>query len=144
MYFLGGSGTDRNYWTQFCTQWHNDQSTVRHRDDAYEMTFPEGSRDALFKNLSRFRFDEPFFYGQFDNLIWLVMFDRAAGIRLTHSPSGGGTNADLKTTNLAWDFQFLISQPQVLQEYSFNVRTVLRPRCSRAELLAEYQQWKGR
>ncbi|MDZ4684704.1 MAG: hypothetical protein SH850_06395 [Planctomycetaceae bacterium] len=144
MYFLGGSGTERNYWTQFCTQWHNDQSTVRHRDDAYEMTFPEESRDALFKNLSRFRFDEPFFYGHFDDLMWLVMFDRTAGIRLTHSPSGGGANADLKTTNPAWDFQFLIPQPQVLQEYGFNVRTVLRPRCSRSEVLAEFQQWKGR
>jgi hypothetical protein len=30
-----------------------------------------------------------------------------------------------------------------MQEYSFNVRTVLRPRCSRSELLAEFQQWKG-
>ncbi|MBM3877402.1 MAG: hypothetical protein FJ386_11860 [Verrucomicrobia bacterium] len=142
MYFLGGLDAQRNQWTQLCTQWHNDQSTVRHRDDTFEMTFPAGSRDTLFKSLSRFRFDQPFFYGNFDDLVWLVMFDRTDGIRLTHSPSGGGSNAPLQSTNPAWDFQFLVQKPEVMKEYSFNVRTVLRPRCERAELLAEFKKWK--
>ena len=143
MYFLGGLDGQKNSWTQLCTQWHNDQSTVRHREDNFKMNFPAGGRDALFKSLSRFRFDQPFFYGNFDDLTWLVMFDRAEGIRLTHSPSGGGGNAELQTTNPAWDFQFLVQQPEVMQEYSFTVRTMLRPRCSREELLAEYLKWKG-
>ena len=142
MYFQGGLDGQKDLWTQFCTQWHNDQSTVRHRDDAFEMTFPSDGRDALFKSLSRFRFDLPFFYGNFDDLIWLVMFDRAEGIRLTHSPSGGGGNAALQTTNPAWDFQFLVQNPEIMREYSFRVRTVLRPRCSRAEMLGEFMKWK--
>lgn len=142
LYFLGGLDDQKDHWTQFCTQWHNDQSTVRHRDDHFEMTFPEGGRDALFKSLSRFRFDRPFFYGHFDDLVWIVMFDRSEGIRFTHSPSGGGVNAALKTTNPAWDFQFLIQKPEVMKEYGFKVRTALRPRCSRSEVLAEYDQWK--
>lgn len=142
MYFLGGLDAQRNQWTQLCTQWHNDQSTVRHRNDDFEMTFPAGGRDTLFKSLSRFRFDQPFFYGNFDDLVWLVMFDRMEGIRLTHSPSGGGANTTLQTTNPAWDFQFLVPKPEVMREYGFNVRTVLRPRCARAELLAEYRKWR--
>ena len=142
MYFLGGLDGQKNHWTQFCTQWHNDQSTVRHRDDRFEMTFPPGGRDTLFKSLSRFRFDEPFFYGSFDGLTWLVMFDRAEGIRLTHSPSGGGANGALRTTNPAWDFQFLVTQPEVMKDYGFRVRTVLRPRCTREEVLAEFARWK--
>ncbi len=142
MYFRGGLDGQKDLWTQFCTQWHNDQSTVRHRDDAFEMTFPLDGREALFKSLSRFRFDLPFFYGNFDDLIWLVMFDRAEGIRLTHSPSGGGGNAELQTTNPAWDFQFLVQNPEIMKEYSFRVRTVLRPRCSRDELLSEFMKWK--
>ena len=142
IYFLGGLDGQTNLWTQFCTQWHNDQSTVRHRDDTFEMTFPPAGREALFKNLSRLRFDQPFFYGNFDDLTWLVMFDRAAGIRFTHSPSGGGTNAALQTTNPAWDFQFVVQKPEVMKEYSFRVRTVLRPRCSREEVLAEFQKWQ--
>lgn len=71
------------------------------------------------------------------------MFDRSSGVRFTHSPSGGGTNADLKTTNPAWDFQFLVQQPEVNQEYSFRVRTALRPTCSRDELLREFGQWQN-
>ena len=144
LYFLGGLDDQRDHWTQFCTQWHNDQSTVRHRDDTFEMTFPEGGRDTLFKSLSRFRFDEPFFYGHFDELVWIVLFDRSEGIRFTHSPSGGGANAERRTTNPAWDFQFLIPDPEVGREYRFKVRTVLRPRCSREEVLAEFVEWKNR
>ncbi|MBE7497511.1 MAG: hypothetical protein HS117_21410 [Verrucomicrobiaceae bacterium] len=141
LYFLGGLDPQKEMWTQFCTQWHNDQSTVWHRDDTFEMTFPEGGRDTLFKSLSRFRFDLPFFYGHFDDLVWIVMFDRSKGIRFTHSPSGGGANAELKTTNPAWDFQFLIQKPEVMKDYGFKVRTVLRPRCSREEILAEFARW---
>lgn len=144
LYFLGGLDGQKEMWTQLCAPWHNDQSTVRHRDDAFEMTFPEGGRDALFKSLSRFRFDQPFFYGHFDDLVWIVMFDRSEGIRFTHSPSGGGANAELKTTNPAWDFQFLIPKPEVMKDYGFKVRTVLRPKCSRDEILAEFNQWKQR
>jgi hypothetical protein len=144
MYFPGGLDGQKDLWTQFCTQWHNDQSTVRHRDDNFEMTFPPGGRDALFKSISRLRFDQPFFYGHFDELIWLVMFDRADGLRFTHSPSGGGVNAALQTTNPAWDFQFLVQNPEVMKEYSFRARTVLRPRCSREEVLQEFLHWKER
>ncbi len=142
MYFLGGLNAQKDMWTQFCTQWHNDQSTVRHRDDNFEMSFPDGGRDTLFKSLSRFRFDQPFFYGHFDDLTWIVMFDRTEGIRFTHSPSGGGANAALKSTNPAWDFQFLIQKPELMKDYGFKVRTALRPRCTRDEILAEVEQWK--
>jgi hypothetical protein len=142
MYFLGGSDGKRKLWTQFCTQWHNDQSTVRHRDDEFEMTFPDGGREALFKSMSRFRFDAPFFYGNYDDLIWLIMFDRTEGIRFTHSPSGGGENSALQTTNPAWDFQFLVPMPELLKEYGFRIRTVLRTRCSRNELVEEFEKWK--
>ena len=71
------------------------------------------------------------------------MFDRTAGIRFTHSPSGGGTNAAMQTTNPAWDFQFLVQKSEIMQEYGFRVRTLLRPQCSRGEVLAEFQRWQA-
>jgi len=142
MYFLGGlGGQPGSNWMQLCTQFHNRDSTVRHRNDKLDLTFAPG-RDALYKSLSTFRFDTPLFYGHFDDLVWLVMFDRTEGIRLTHSPSGGGGNAALKTTNPAWDFQFIVPKPEVMKEYGFKVRTVLRPRCSRDEVLEEYRKWR--
>lgn len=143
LYFLGGPDGQKDHWTQLCTQWHNDQSTVRHRDDAFEMTFPGGGRETLFKSLSRLRYDRPFFYGHFDEFIWLVLFDRSEGIRFTHSPSGGGVNAGAKTTNPAWDFQFLIPRPEPGRDYGFRVRTALLPRCGREAILAEYERWRA-
>jgi hypothetical protein len=144
MYFLGGLDSQRDQWTQLCTQFHLDQSTVRHRKDETHLAFAEDGRDALFKEISRLRFDSPFFYGNFEELIWLVMFDRAEGVRLTHSPSGGGGNDLLKTSNPAWDFQFIVDKPKVGERYGFKVRTVLRPRCSREEIVAEFEAWKKR
>jgi hypothetical protein len=137
MYFRDGK-----LWQQLCTQRHNDESTVRHLDDQIELKFSDGIGDALFRNLSPLRFDLPLFYGLFRKHIFIVMFDRTDGIRLTHSPSGGGVNAALQTTNPAWDFQYLIPKYEVLKEYGFRARAVYRERCRRDEVLREYEAWR--
>jgi hypothetical protein len=145
MYFLGvpdgaAAGT-ASTWMQLCTPAHGDGSTVPHRNDTSELTFREGHREALYRSLSPLRFDLPLFYGHFDDLVWVVMFDRTAGLRLTHSPSGGGANAPRRTTNPAWDFQLIVPEPEVMTDYALRVRTALRPRCGRDEILREYEAW---
>jgi hypothetical protein len=137
MYFRGGK-----QWQQLCTPRHNNQSTVLHKDDPFEMKFTPALGDALFKNLSPLTYDEPFFYGLFRKQIFLLMFDRSAGIRFTHSPSGGGGNPALETSNPAWDFQFIIPDYDVLKEYSFRARVVYRERCERAAVLSEVAEWR--
>lgn len=144
LYFRGG-WDDRGQvglWQQFCSHRHNRDSTVRHRGDDYEMTFAEGAPDALYKNFSPLRYDEPFYYGNFDDFVVAYLFDRSDGIRFTHSPSGGGGNADLETTNPAWDFQLLVPEYEVGEEYGFRMRAVFRPRCSREEIDAEFREWR--
>ena len=116
---------------------------MRHRADTLALTYAAGGRESLYQSLSPLRYAEPFFHGHHDALVWQVMFDRSEGVRLTHSPSGGGVNKELQTANPAWDFQFLVPKYEILQEYGFKLRTVLRPRCARAELVAEYQRWKA-
>ena len=143
MYFFGGLEGQAAGWTQLCTQKHDDESTVRHRADKLELTFREGAKPALFRSLSPLRFDVPLFYGRFDDLIWIVMFDRAEGIRFAHSPSGGGSNSERMTTNPAWDFQFIIPNYEVLKEYGFKLRAVFRPRCSREDVMKEYRRWRA-
>jgi hypothetical protein len=137
LYFRGGK-----VWNQLCTPQHNNQSTVRHRDDKVELKFSEGIGDALFRNFSPLRFDEPFYYGNFRNMTFIMMFDRTAGIRFTHSPSGGGLNSQLQTTNPAWDWQYILPRYDVKKEYGFRARAVYRPRCSRDEILREYESWR--
>src|SRR5438105_4898450 len=101
IYFRNGG-----IWQQLCSERHNDESTVRHRDDRLELKFRDGLGDALYKNLSQLRFDEPFYYGLSRNHVMILMFDRTEGIRFTQSPSGGGLNKENQTTNPAWDFQY--------------------------------------
>ncbi len=137
LYFRGGG-----LWQQLCTQRHNDESTVRPRDDKIDLKFSEGLGDALYKNLSPLRFDEPLYYGLFRKHLFLLMFDRSEGVRFTHSPSGGGVNKDEQTTNPAWDFQFLLPRYEVKKEYGFRARAIYRERCSRAEVLREYEAWR--
>ncbi len=50
-------------------------------------------------------------------------------------------NAERKTTNPAWDFQFILPEYDVMKEYGFKARTLLRPRCPREELIREYDAW---
>jgi hypothetical protein len=143
MYFLGGPEEGPGLWTQLCTPRHNDGSTVSHRDDRIEPTFRPENRSSLFRSLSPLRYDLSFFYGLFEDHLWMVMFDRSEGIRFTHSPSGGGVDRTRRTTCPAWDFQFLVPNYEVLKEYGFRARAVFRPRCSREEALEEYRKWKG-
>ena len=87
------------------------------------------------------KFGKPFYYGYFEDLVYILMFEREEGIRFTHSPSGGGTNREQGTTNPAWDWQFIVPNYEVMKEYRYQARVVLRPRCSRTEILAEYEKW---
>jgi hypothetical protein len=50
-------------------------------------------------------------------------------------------DAQHRTTNPAWDFQFLIPDYEVGKEYGFAARAAFRPRCSRKEVLEEYRRW---
>jgi hypothetical protein len=137
IYFLGGK-----LWQQLCSQRHDDESTVRHRDDTITLAFSPGLGDALYRNLSPLRFDEAFYHGFFRNQIFILMFDRVAGIRFTHSPSGGGVNPQRQTTNPAWDFQYLLPRYEVNNEYSIRGRVVYRERCGREEVQREFESWR--
>jgi hypothetical protein len=137
IYFRGG-----DLWQQLCTQRHNDESTVRHRDDKLELKFSDGLGDALYRNLSPLRFDVPLFYGLSRKHMAIFLFDRTEGIRFTHSPSGGGISKEQQTTNPAWDFQYLLPAYEVMKEYGFRARLVYRERCSRDEVLREHETWR--
>jgi hypothetical protein len=137
MYFRHG-----RQWHQLCTQRHNDESTVRHSDDKVELRFHKDFPQCLMRNYSPMRYEEPFFYGNFRNHVAILMFDRTEGIRFTHSPSGGGGNAERQTTNPAWDFQYIVPRYEVKREYRFRARLAYRPRCTRAEILKEVTGWR--
>ena len=131
---------DPQGWVQYCTQAHNNQSTVRHVDDRLELRFADVPQQTLYKNFSALRFSDPFYYGYFGlNHIYILMFDRAEGIRFSHSPSSGGPPS---APNPAWDFQFIIPRFAVLSDYGFRARAVFRERCPRDEIEREFRDWR--
>lgn len=130
---------DDKGWVQFCTQRHDDESTVRHVDDKVELKFAPDTRDTLYRNFSQIRYTDPFYYGLFGNHVYILMFDRFEGIRFSHSPSSGGPPS---APNPAWDWQFIIPKYDVLQEYGYRARVVYREKCSRDEILQEFKAWR--
>jgi hypothetical protein len=132
----------KNAWLQHCTPAHNAMSTVLHEKDEFELRFARDHRDCLYMNYSPLKYEQPFFHGLFRDMTVIVMFDRTQGIRLTHSPSGGGFNAEKQTSNPAWDFQFIIPKYEVNEDYGYKGRLVYRPKCSRADVLKEFEEWK--
>jgi hypothetical protein len=144
LYFLGSPAHGKgSLWCQLCTLHHRQESTVRHLDDAFELPSLTHDRGAALRNLSPIRYDLPLCYGLFEEQVWLMMFDRTDGIRITHTAYGGNVDDERRTTNPAWDFQFLIPDYEVGKEYGFTVRAVFRPRCSREEILEEFQRWRN-
>ena len=72
-------------------------------------------------------------------MVLAYLFDSSESevIRFSQSPTGGGK------TNPAWDFQFIIPQPEQGKEYSFSVRIVYKPFINQEDLLKEWQSWKN-
>ncbi len=137
MYFLrSGSTLDKPEWIQFCTQHHDHFSTVLSEHDGHDLPFQEGPT-VLFNQISPLRYAEPFFYGRFENMVLIYMFQRGPIIRFAHSPSGGGRSASGDDTNPAWDFQLIVPDYEVDQEYGYTARVVYKPWAGRADVLAE-------
>ena len=137
IYFLRPGRDGEKIWQQFCTQYHNHNSTVRSREDNFVWTFAADAPDSLFANDSEIRYAEPFFYGRFRNMVFIVIFEKTEGIRIAHSPSGGGSTPAGDDTNPAWDFQWVIPDYEVGKTYQLTYRVVYKQWVDRADVLAE-------
>jgi hypothetical protein len=135
IYFRNGKG-----WVQFNTQFHNDQSSVRQLDDALDLKSTPSDHPTLYRNVSKIRYSDAFYYGHVDGHVLAFFFDRGGGlIRFAHSPSSGGPP---EFPNPAWDFQHILPAYEAMKEYSFRLRLVYREKCPREELLKEYETWR--
>ena len=141
IYFLGaGSSLDAPRWLQFCTQHHDHYSTVLCESDPNATPFQEGD-PVLWNQVSPLRYSVPFYYGRFRNRVLIYVFEPGPLIRFAHSPSGGGPTADETDTNPAWDFQFIVPNPTVGEEYGYRARVVYKPWVDRADVIAEVRRF---
>lgn len=144
IYFLRPGQDGETIWQQFCTQYHTHNSTVRSHAESFVWEFAADAPDSLFSNDSEIRYAEPFFYGRFRNMVFIVIFERSEGIRFAHSPSGGGSTPDGGDTNPAWDFQWVIPDYEVGKTYQLKYRVVYKRWTNRADVLAEVARFRGK
>ncbi len=147
IYFLGSNACDQPredpVWVQYCTQAHGRDSTVCRQGRFTPLPGDKHASGGLMDSLSPAGWMEPFFYGRFGKMVLLVMFELDERLRFSHSPTGGGLSPGERTTNPAWDFQFIAPGPRVGEEIGFRAKILYRPQMTRAEVLKEYAHFRG-
>ena len=114
-------GPGETEWIRGVTPSHGVLSTHVGRTD--DRTFPHADDFplTLVFNRSKYRFDEPWYFGINHGMALALMFRGADQPRLTQSPSGGGQG------NPAWDFQYFVADYQIDQRYQMVMRAQYLP-----------------
>lgn len=134
IYFLGRKkGARGESWIQGVTPRHGELSTHRGAGDRREFKHETPFPLTLVFNESEHEYTQPFYYGRYENFVWIVMFRAKDKIRLTQSPSGGGAG------NPAWDFQWFIGKPKKDKLYQLGFRAVYKPWVDRKDVVREYE-----
>ena len=136
IYFPGvARGRPDVHWISAFSEKHGLESTHKGLDDNYDLFFAPDFRIVLARNFSDYLYSSPFYFGRFHNMALAFFFESSEVIRLTQSPTGGGI------TNPAWDFQYIIPDPEKGKRYSFRARMVYKPFLDKDDISAEYEQW---
>jgi len=136
IYFRGHEeGSESTGWISAYSTKHGKKSThvgTREKDPIY---FAPNFNATLASHFSDYRYEQPFYYGRFHNMVLVYMFRPEKGIRFSQSPTGGGE------LNPAWDFQFIVPNFEVGQEYSFQARILYKEFAGENDVLDEFEDW---
>ena len=108
-------------WIRGVTPAHGSLSTHVGISDSRQFKHAADFPLTLVFNRSRHRFQEPWYYGVSHGMAWVQMFRTVDQVRLSQSPSGGGSG------NPAWDFQFLVPNYKVGTRYQMVMRAMYLP-----------------
>jgi len=93
-------------------------------------------------------FITPFYYGLLqdpsseDPLLYMVLFDQADTIRFAMWNFIQNEAGQADPHSPAWDWQFVIPQPELNQTYGYRARIVIEPFKGEAQLWRHYRQWQ--
>lgn len=127
-------------WIEAYSTTHGNASTHIGSEDDFDLFSVPGFNITLANHYSNYLFNEPFYYGRSNNMVFAYLFsDPQEGIiRFSQSPTGGGQG------NPAWDFQFIIPDFEVGKAYSYNARLVYKEWKSAEDIMTEYTSWKDK
>jgi len=137
IYFQGNKkSSNATNWVSAYSNEHGVNSTHKSKQDNESIYFAPNFNATLASHFSEYKYQKPFYYGRFHNMVLAFMFYPGEGIRFSQSPTGGGD------VNPAWDFQFIVPDFEVGKEYSFQARVMYKEFESSDQVLAEYELWK--
>ena len=97
------------------------------------------------------KFITPFYYGLIDGdhdlettsdkLLYLVLFDQTDPIRFAMWNFFTDETGDPDTHSPAWDWQYVIRDPEVGQSYGYRARVVVKPFKGTEQIWEEYHRW---
>jgi hypothetical protein len=136
IYFRGRKeGSESTGWISAYSTAHGTKSTHLGKQEKDPVYFAPNFNARLASHFSDYRYDQPFYYGRFHNMVLAYMFKPDQGIRFSQSPTGGG---DL---NPAWDFQFIVPDFEVGKEYSFQARIMYKEFAGENDVRDEFEDW---
>ena len=137
IHFRGYQGNDEEAeWKSTYSVKHGVASTHRNSTDEIDLYFHPDFNATLASHFSDYKYDEPYFYGRYKQMVLAYFFDASQIIRFSQSPTGGGQG------NPAWDFQYLIPDFIPEKEYSFQARVMYKPFVNAEDVAAEYLAWR--
>lgn len=99
------------------------------------------------------KFTQPFYYGLIDGdndldtrddtLVYIMMFDQTESIRFALWNFIRDANNQPDPHSPAWDWQFVIRNPEVGTTYGYRARVVIKPFSDREDVEREYAAWKA-
>lgn len=136
IYFRGSvKGSASIDWIAAYSPEHGLKSTHTGEKEENQVYFAPNFNASLASHFSDYNYDQAFFYGRFHNMVLAYMFQPERGIRFSQSPTGGGE------LNPAWDFQFIVPDFEVGQEYSFKGRIMYKVFAGENDVLDEFDTW---
>ena len=124
IHFIGCPNNDASAvpaWVRGVTPAHGELPTHLARDDQRDFAHDPAFPLTLVFNRSRHRYAEPWYFGVCRNMAFAEIFRASDQVRLSQSPSGGGTG------NPAWDFQWFIPNYRIGQRYQLVMSALYRP-----------------
>jgi hypothetical protein len=141
IYFYGREQqTEEMKWIGAYSRQHGVASTHIGNEDNFDLFAVPGFNITLASHYSNYLYNEPFYYGRFNNMVFAYLFSEPQEgiIRFSQSPTGGGLD------NPAWDFQYIIPDFKVGKKYSFDARLVYKEWKGAEDIMTEFNSWSNK
>lgn len=138
IYFKGQQKGDKTSdWKYLFTDQHGKNGTHAGLKDSNNFYMAPDFNVVLAKEISAYRFEKPFYYGRFHNMVFGYLFSepREGTIRFSQSPNGAGEGQP------AWDFQYLLPHFEVGKKYVIQLRILYKEWMGEQDIEKEYEKW---